>query len=239
MNKLSSLSVFFPCYNEADNLGLLIKQALEVFPIYAEKFELIIINDGSKDNTGQVADRLAAANSNIRVHHQDNLGYGGAVKAGLAACKYDWIFFTDSDLQFDLNELSSFVEQSLQADFLIGFRKKRADGWRRTLNARLLKLWDFLFLGLPFFIKDINCAFKLMRKDAVQKCLPLRSNGAMVSTELLIKAYRTRARFVQIGVSHFPRIHGEQTGGKPMVIGKAVKETVGVWQELRSFERQP
>ena len=238
MDKLSSLSIFFPCYNEADNLEPLIKQALQIFPGFANEFEIIIVNDGSKDRTGEVADQIAAVDSRIRVHHQENLGYGGAVKAGLAACRYEWIFFTDSDLQFDLTEFASFLEPASQADFIIGYRKKRADGWRRVLNARLLKVWDFLFLGLPFAIKDINCAFKLMSRESLQKCLPLRSSGAMVSTELLIKAHLSGARFVQIGVSHFPRIHGEQTGGKPMVIGKAVRETVGVWQELRKFKSQ-
>src|SRR3989344_1546794 len=107
--KLSELSVFFPAYNEAGNIEEMVKQALTVLPCVAEKFEIIVVNDGSKDSTLQIAKRLTRKYRPVRVVSQTNQGYGGALKLGFKSAKFDWIFYSDADLQFDLSELKKFI----------------------------------------------------------------------------------------------------------------------------------
>ena len=234
---LPSLSMFFPCYNEADNLEVLLTQARQVCAQVAKTFEIIVVDDGSTDQTAAIGKQFAQQAPEVRVVSQKNTGYGGALKTGLAACKYDWIFFADSDLQFDLRELAKFMPLHAEFDLIIGYREKRADPFMRKVNAQLLRVWAWLFFGLPFKIRDINCAFKLMRTSAIRPCLPLLCNGAMVTTELLLKAHRQGLRIEQIPVTHFPRVRGTQTGAKLAVIGKAIRETALLREALLAHQR--
>ncbi|MFA6982074.1 MAG: glycosyltransferase family 2 protein [Patescibacteria group bacterium] len=231
--KLKSLSVFFPCYNEEKNIELLVNTALKVIPDVADSFEVILVNDGSTDNTRQVAEKAAGENACVRVVNQENMGYGGAVKRGFAESRYEWVFFSDGDLQFDLSEISEFVAYTDDYDLIIGYRKKRAEGWKRTLIAKLLRAWNMVFLGFPLFVKDIDCAFKLIRKDVLNNIGVLQSDGAMMTTELLLKAYRANYRFKQIGVSHYPRKFGKQTGDNVKVIKRAIRDTFLLRKLLR------
>lgn len=225
--KLKELSVFFPCYNEEENLDALMTQVLDVIPRYAEKYEIILINDGSKDRTSEIAHSYAAKNPNVKVIDQENKGYGGALKVGLKACKYEWIFFSDSDLQFDLQDLEKFVQKALtdKYDLVIGYRMNRAEGFKRWALAKSLKVWGKVFLGFPLSIIDIDCAFKLFRKTVVDRMGGLASNGNLISTEFLLKAYRNNFRFYQIGVKHYLRKAGESTCGDMGDVVQAIKET--------------
>lgn len=225
MNKLPELSVFFPAYNEAGNIEKAVKQALLVVPKIAQKYEIIIVNDGSTDKTLAISKQLAKKNKYVRVVSQKNQGYGGALKSGFASAKYDWVFYTDADLQFDMRELTKFIKYTGKYDLVIGFRKIRAEGWKRQLIASLLKIWNRIFLAFPSKIKDIDCAFKLMHKRVLRNILPLISDGAMVSTEILLKAYRSNFNIRQTGVNHFARQTGTPTGNNLMVIAKAVRDT--------------
>ena len=132
-NKIPELSVFFPAYNEAGNIEEVIKQSLRILPEIAKKFEIIIVNDGSTDATKQISERLSKKHSRVRVVNQKNLGYGGALKRGFKESKYEWIFFTDSDLQFDLKELKKFVRFTKKYQMILGYRKNRAEGLKRAL----------------------------------------------------------------------------------------------------------
>jgi len=223
--KLPELSLFFPAYNEAGNIEEAVKQALTVLPTVAEKFEIIVVNDGSIDATLAIAKRLARKYKTVRVVSQRNKGYGGALKLGIKSARYEWVFFTDSDLQFDLQELKKFVAVSSAYDLMIGYRKNRAEGMKRQILAIALKFWNRIFLHFPIYIKDIDCAFKLIHKRVLREVTPLISDGAMVSTELLLKAHRAGFRFEQIGVSHYTRRIGSPTGNNLAVILKAVKDT--------------
>lgn len=225
-NKLPELSLFYPAYNEAGNIEEAVEQALAVLPKISNKFEIIVVNDGSTDATRQIAKRLSEQYKNVKLASQSNKGYGGALKRGFKEAKYDWVFFTDSDLQFDLRELSKFVEQSDNFDMLLGYRKKRAEGLKRDLIAKCLKLWSFVLLGFPRQIKDIDCAFKLIKSSAIKSIYPLHSNGAMVSTELLLRLIRKGYTFHQIGVKHYERSAGIATGNNMKVILKAVLDTI-------------
>ena len=232
ITRLSSLSVFLPAYNEAGNLREMVEQTLAVLPQVAQKYELIIINDGSKDATRQIALTLATRYPQlVRVINQRNRGYGGALKRGFAEAQYDWIFFTDSDLQFDISEITKLVAKSPRSDLIIGYRLHRADGRRRQLIAHLLKIWNHFWLNFPTEIKDIDCAFKLIRHDVINEIQPLFSDGAMISTELLLKSHQAGFNFTQVGVHHYDRYLGESTGNNLKVIFKAVKDTF----QLRSL----
>lgn len=223
--KLPELSVFFPAYNEAGNIAEMIKQARQFLPTVAEKFEIIVINDGSTDSTAAIAQRQAVNYPQVRVISQKNRGYGGALKRGFKEAKYQWLFFTDSDLQFDIKELKRFINFTAKYPVIIGYRKNRAEGWRRTIFTWLLKIWNRVWLGFPRRIIDIDCAFKLMHRSAIKTIEPLFSDGAMVSTELLLKVHLAHMPIKQLGVRHYRRHSGQPTGNQLKVIWRAVKDT--------------
>jgi len=232
-HKLSALSVFFPCYNEEENIRELLRQSLEVFPQYAEKLEIIIVNDGSRDRTKEIADEIALSNPAVRVINQENGGYGKALRTGFEAAQYDFVFFADADLQFEMSDFGKLVPSANSSDLVIGYRLTRADGFKRVVTMKMLKVWSWFFLGYPWYIRDTNCAFKLMKRACLKRLLPLVSDGAMISTELLLRAHRANMKISQVGVRHLPRIHGVATGQQPGVIAKAVRETFLLRKDLQ------
>ncbi len=231
MNRLSSLSIFFPCYNEAENVERVTHVAVEAAPQFAESFEVIIVNDGSRDRTGEIADRLAAEIPEVRaVHNRPNRGYGGAVARGLTEARKEWIFFTDGDGQYDIGEVPKLIELLDRGDFAVGYRLKRADSFLRVLNARAWGVLVRAVFGLT--VRDIDCAFKLLPKSLIDG-IELQSEGALISTELLAKAARRGLRIVETGVNHYPRKAGRQTGANPAVILKAFYELFKLRRQIR------
>lgn len=231
MAKLSSLSVFFPCFNEEKNVPLFVKQALEVLPSLAKKFEIIIVNDGSSDQTYKVAQKLAKKNPEIViVNHEKNLGYGASLRSGFEASKYDWVFFTDGDLQFSISQLTEFIPYTQKAEVIIGYRKKRADGAMRSTNAQIYK--TFVDLLFRLHVRDIDCAFKLISKNALEK-VHLESKGAFISAELLYKLKKKRKKFVQLPVDHYPRRFGSPTGNSLKVILRACYESLRLYLHMK------
>jgi glycosyltransferase involved in cell wall biosynthesis len=229
--RLTSLSVFFPCYNEEKNVEANVKKTKEAVSSITDDYEIILVNDGSKDKTGEIADRLAREDKKVRVvHHPKNRGYGGAVKSGFEAVRKDWVFFSDGDLQFDLNELKAFVPHTLNHDAVIGYRIKRAEGFGRARNAWLFKMFVTSLFQLG--VRDIDCAFKLIRTSEVKK-FKLISDGAVISTELLFRLKRNGVKFKQLPVHHYLRQHGTQTGAKLHVILKAGIESLKLFYKTR------
>ena len=181
MKKLNSLSIFFPFWNEEKNIENVINNAIPVANKIANKWEIIIVDDGSKDKTLDMANNIAKKNENIRViTHSPNRGYGAALKEGLENAKYDVVVFTDGDGQFDFSEVDNFLEYIDKSDLVIGFRKKRQDKPIRHILMNMLKVWDFVFFG--FWFKDIDCGFKMFSRNALNEIMPLRSEGAMITT---------------------------------------------------------
>lgn len=232
MSKLPSLTIFFPFYNEEANIERVVRAAVAAAPRFADQFEVIMVNDGSRDRTGEVADRLEREIPNCRaVHNRPNQGYGGAVKRGFKEARMEYIFFTDGDGQFDINELPKLVQLLDHCDMAVGYRIKRADPFVRRLNAFC---WGTLVrLLFDIRVRDIDCAFKLIPKSFMDS-IELWSEGALISTELLAKASYKGLRIREVGVSHYPREAGVQTGAKPGVILKAFVELFRLRARIRS-----
>lgn len=231
MKQVASLSIFFPFWNEEANVEKVVMSAIPVAKKIAKQWEILIIDDGSSDNTLLVAERIAKKEKHVRViSHKENRGYGAALKTGLSGAKYDYVVFTDGDGQFDFSEVTKFIEKIDTADIVIGSRIKRLDHPFRHLLMNLLKVWDFVLFG--FYFKDIDCGFKMFTKEAIKKIMPLTSEGAMITTEILAKAIRAKLKIVQVDVHHFPRKAGDQSGGNIRVIVRAIRESFALLKEL-------
>jgi len=229
--KVLALSIFFPFWNEEKNIEKVIKNAIPVAEKVAEKWEIIAVDDGSSDRTLEIAEKLAKAIPNITiVSHKINRGYGAALRSGFEKSKYDLIVFTDGDGQFDFSETNKFLDKIDKSDVVIGYRKKRFDNPIRHILMNLLKIWDFVFFG--FMFRDIDCGFKMFKKEALKKILPFKSEGAMITTEILAKAKRAKIKISQVEVSHHPRIYGDQSGGNLRVIVRAIKESFALFWEF-------
>jgi len=218
-----SITAFFPAYNEEANIGPLCLKTAAALKKVAGKYEVVAIDDGSKDKTAAVVTALHKKDAHIRlVSHKVNAGYGAAVKTGFANAKMDWIFFTDGDGQFDVNEISKLLAHTKDHDLVVGYRIKRADPPHRLLNA-----WAWGTLVRTLFqlkgVRDIDCAFKIIRRDVFKK-FKLETTGAMISTELLVKSQKNGFRIKEVGVNHYARTAGVQTGAKLKVIARAFKE---------------
>jgi glycosyltransferase involved in cell wall biosynthesis len=222
--KLPALSYFFPAHNEAANLQGLVEEALATLPVLADTFEIVIVDDGSKDATPALADALAAVHPEVRaVHHPTNLGYGAALRTGFAAARFDYLAFTDGDRQFKVADLGRLIErlQAGSADAVVGYRIQRADPLVRTVYARLYRLANRIFFGLT--VRDVDCACKLFKRAALEG-VSVESGGAFFSAELLIKLKARGRRIDQVGVRHYPRTAGSPTGAKPQVVFRAVRD---------------
>ncbi len=231
---LESLTVFFPIYNEAESIPLLIDSANKIIPKWAKDYELLIIDDGSSDGSGKIAEKLTKNNPRWRIiSHPKNLGYGEVLKTGIKEASKDWLFFTDGDLQFDLEELGGFLPYTSDYQVIIGYRKNRAEGWRRSFNTRLFKLYiDLLF---RLHVKDIDCAFKLVKTDLL-KSLTLNSGSAFTSSEILYRLKKKKIKFKELPVNHYPRRYGQPTGANLQVIIKACYEALVTYLSIK-FKR--
>lgn len=230
-NKLASLSIFFPAHNEEANINHLLEETFRVIPQLAHQFEIIVVNDGSLDETAKIVKTWQKKHRNLKlVNHPQNQGYGAALKSGFRAARFEWIFFTDADLQFDLQELADFVRYTNQYEVILGYRTNRAEGFRRAINAKLLKFFvDILF---RIHVKDIDCAFKLFHRRVIQDLI-LESNGAFVSSEMLYKLKKNGLKFKQLPVNHYPRRWGNPTGANLKVILRAMGEAIQIYTQAK------
>jgi glycosyltransferase involved in cell wall biosynthesis len=231
-DRLEALSLFYPMHNEEGNIEEAVRRALRSLPKFADRFEIILVNDGSRDNTGEIADRLASLHPEVRVvHHPRNRGYGGALQSGIAASRFPWIFYTDGDNQFDLDEIALLLPLRRDHEIVTGYRIARRDPLYRKVNA-----WMFNSLVHAMFrvhLRDVDCAFKLYRASIFEG-MELRSTGAPIDLEILARARRRGARIAEVGVHHYPRQFGEQSGANLSVILRAFRELFRLWGELRS-----
>ena len=196
--------------------------ALEACRPITDDFEIIIVDDGSRDKTGEIADRLAAENEEVRVvHHHPNRGYGGALQSGFKAATKDWVFYTDGDGQFNFDEIPSLIELLDRYDIVSGYRTSRQDPMIRRINGWGWTTVCNIVLGMR--IRDIDCAFKLYPRRLFDE-ITMESKGALIDAEVLARATRRGYRIGQVGVTHYPRRAGQQTGANLRVIARAFVE---------------
>jgi len=225
-SRVARLSFFFPAHDEEANIAGLVEEALDVLPAIAETFEIIAVNDGSRDGTQALADELTGRHPGVvrAVHHATNLGYGAALRSGFAAARYELVAFTDGDRQFRVEDIGRLTERLAGVDapdVVAGFRMKRADPIVRTVYARLYRFANRLFFGLK--VTDIDCACKLLRREVLDG-VRVESEGAFFSAELLIKLGAAGRTIVEVGVLHYPRTAGSPTGARPRVVLRAVRD---------------
>jgi glycosyltransferase involved in cell wall biosynthesis len=234
---LRSVSVVLPSFNEEANIADAIRNATAGAAATSEDYEIIVVDDGSTDGTARIVSQCIEADPHVRlIVHTRNRGYGDAVRSGIKAARMDWVLLSDADLQFDLRELADFVPLTRTADALWGHRILRQDRpARRAFSAAWNELMRALF-QLP--VRDVDCAFKLIRRDLLQR-FELQTSGAMISTELLVRARAEGARVVEIGVHHHPRVAGEETGGKARVVLRAFRELATTYPTLRRLSHAP
>jgi glycosyltransferase involved in cell wall biosynthesis len=227
---VDSLSVFFPCYNEQDNIRRVYESAVKVLGQIGVDYEIILVDDGSTDQTPHIIDAIADADPRVTVvHHPTNLGYGAAVQSGIRAATKTLVFYTDGDGQFDLNELPPLLPLMKEHDLVSCFRLNRQDGVLRRLNAWCWTSLVCLLFRMKF--KDINCAFKLYQRRIFDD-MEMRSTGALINAEILARATRRGYSITQVGVHHFPRTRGRPTGANPRVIFRAFRELVKLYRQI-------
>ncbi|MCO5219660.1 MAG: glycosyltransferase family 2 protein [Thermomicrobiales bacterium] len=228
-----SLSLVLPCHNEEDNIRIVIEQALAVLPNYASTFEIIPVNDGSKDRTGAILAELADEDDRVRpVSYAVNKGYGGALTSGFDATQCDYIMFMDADRQFDIGDISRLAPFVGSFDIVAGFRMERSDPLIRRVNAEVFNIAVRILFGVH--LRDLDCAFKIFRGDQLRS-LELISNGALINCEMQAKLRRQGATLQQVGVQHYPRVAGNPTGGNLKVILKAMRDILILWWKMRDY----
>ena len=228
--RAAALTYFFPAHNKEANLEGLVDEAIAALPAIADQFEIVIVDDGSRDRTPEIADRLATAAPDVVrvVHHPTNLGYGAALRSGFRAARHDLIAFTDGDRQFhveDIGRLTARLAGPDAPDAVVGYQIRRADPLVRTIYARLYRLANRVFFGLR--VRDVDCACKLFRREALAG-VRVESGGAFFSAELLIKVRAAGRTAVEVGVDHYPRTAGSATGARPSVVWRAVRDFWGL-----------
>lgn len=229
-----SLSLVLPAYNEADNIEIVVRRALATLPNYTQDFEIIVVNDGSRDRTPRIIDRLAKEDDRIHpIHHPRNRGYGGALKSGFSASSKDFVMFMDADRQFDVADIRLVSPFVPLFDIVAGFRMERSDPIHRRINAEIFNVAVRVLFGVH--LRDLDCAFKVFRGDLLRS-LVLTSSGALINAEIQAKLRRQGATLVQIGVPHQPRVAGQATGGSIRVILKAMRETVLLWIHMHRYQ---
>ncbi|MDX6689812.1 MAG: hypothetical protein QOG15_1269 [Solirubrobacteraceae bacterium] len=237
VQRLAGLTVVLPCFNEAPNIAQAIRAASRAASRNADEHQIVVVDDGSTDGTAAVAAEAAISVPNVRiVQHDRNRGYGAALISGVRAARMPWVLLTDADLQFNLDQLEHFVPLTRDADIVHGWRMDRSDPWHRRVNAAAWNRLVRLAFDVP--VRDVDCAFKLIRRAVVED-LALTSTGAMISTELLVRAQANGALVRELGVEHLPRVAGEQSGANPRVVLRAFGELRQLRRELRAEPALP
>jgi glycosyltransferase involved in cell wall biosynthesis len=230
-----TISIVFPAYNEEDNIEAAVEQATACAESMFSDWEVIVVNDGSTDRTGEILRQLEEKDRRLKtVHFEGNGGYGKALRTGLETATQELVFFCDSDLQFHLSELVLLLTWIEQFDYVIGYRVRRSDPPHRLLNAWGWRMLVRMMLGLK--VRDIDCAFKVFRREMFDH-IKMDAVGAMINTDILVQAQRMGFTCKQVPVTHFPRMKGDQSGANLQVILKAFKELFELRSKLKGIEQ--
>lgn len=229
-----SISAFLPCLNEAGNIADTVGRLARVLADIADHYEIIVVDDGSTDDTDKIVQQLSSENPNVRlVSHPYNLGYGRAVASGIATARYDWVFFSDGDGQFDFNDLYRFIPYTPDYPLIVGYRRRRQEGFRRTLTSKVYNGVVRLLFGLR--MHDIDCSFKLMRRDMFER-IKVESIQFFVDTEIMTKAHNLGYLMKELPVRHLPRRMGKSTIRLRHILS-TICEMRRQWREIKSLCR--
>jgi glycosyltransferase involved in cell wall biosynthesis len=230
--RIPGISVFLPSHNEEGNVERVVRSYLAECPRVTDNFEVIVVDDGGRDRTGEIAERLAAEDSHVKVvRHPVNRGYGGAVISGIRAATQPYVLLCDGDGQFDPADLERLTPFVPEFDVVAGRRAHRADPLMRRVNGKAWTLLVDTLLGIT--ISDIDCGFKLFKREKLDG-MELRAHGAMISTELMARLAGRGAKVKEVDVRHLPRLTGEQSGANLKVVARAFKELIALYRELRA-----
>ena len=217
-----SLSVILPAYNEEEIIASTIVTVLDVLNSWHIDCEILVVNDGSSDRTGEIIAELATIHPEVHlINHASNQGYGAALVSGFQAATKELTFFMDSDGQFDIRALRSFFPFIEIYDAVLGYRIERQDSWMRKVNAWGWKTLVRMALGVK--VRDLDCAFKLFHTSFLREH-PLETRGAMINAELLYRLKQGSFTQREVGVPHLPRLGGKATGAHPRVIARALRD---------------
>jgi glycosyltransferase involved in cell wall biosynthesis len=231
VNARPSISAMFPCYNDADTIGGLVDDVYHALEALTEHLEVIVVNDGSRDNSRDVLDALAAERPWLRpIHHEVNRGYGGALITGFTAARNDWIFYTDGDAQYDASEAALLVPLATEAvDIVQGYKMGRGDSWYRKVIGRCYHHTVKLLFRLP--IRDTDCDFRLFRRQLVVD-RPLTSTSGVICVEMMRSFTERGARFVETPVHHYERPSGRSQFFRLPAIARSARQLLQLWWRM-------
>jgi len=230
--KCASLSVFFPAYNDAPSLPGLVEKTFAVLWEQVDDFEVIVVNDGSRDNTAEVLAVLAGKYwPRLRViTHAKNLGYGAALRSGFAAASKELVFYTDGDGQYDVGELPALLEEMTPEVGLVnGYKLERHDPWHRIFIGNVYNRLARLLFRIR--IRDIDCDFRLIRRGLLEE-IRLNSTSGTICVELVRKLELSPCGVVEVGVHHYPRLHGRSQFFRVRALAKTLYQIVRLYIRL-------
>ncbi len=218
-----TLSIVLPCFNEEENIAQTTRDVLGWFDATGKQGRVIIVNDGSKDNSRTVLEQLTQTDKRVVViHHDVNKGYGAAITTGCDNATTDLIGFMDSDGQFLAADFDKLLPSIDTTPFVSGVRIHRADSFHRKLNSYLYGLLVSIILSLR--VRDLNCGMKLFTRECWQKVRPTHATGALFNAEVFLNLKAHGIVWADVPVPHYPRLKGNPTGAKPGVIVRMFKE---------------
>ena len=228
---VTSVSAFFPCYNDAESIAKMVGDVYAALATVVDDFEVIVVNDGSKDNSAQVLDALAAEMPRLRiVHHPVNRGYGGALLSGFAAATKQWVFYTDGDAQYDASEVVGCVRAvRADTDVVQGWKIGRGDPLYRKFIGRAYHLVVKRLFSLP--VRDTDCDFRLIRSTLLER-VELHSTSGVICVEMMRKFSRAGATFVEVPVHHYFRPYGRSQFFRLPAIARSARQLLGLWWQL-------
>ena len=228
---VASISAFFPCYNDEATIASMVNLALGTIDKVGAEGEVIVIDDGSTDGSPHVLKELLNEQPRLRVvTHEQNRGYGGALLSGFGAATSQWVFYTDGDAQFDPAELEQLVLQAgPDVDVVQGYKIRRADNVVRRVIGRVYHRSVSLMFGLK--IRDTDCDFRLIRREVLDR-IHLEHTSGVICVELVRKLQDAGARFVEVPVHHYPRLHGQSQFFKVPAVASTARDLVMLWFDL-------
>ncbi len=232
MSKTSSISAFFPAYNDAGTISSMVISVLLTLRELTDDYEVIVVNDGSQDHTAAVLDELARIYPDeVRIiHHPRNRGYGGALRTGFASATRDWIFYTDGDAQYDPRELKNLAALIRDdVDFINGWKIERQDPLHRIIIGRLYQYTIKLAFGLK--LKDVDCDFRLMRREVFDD-ITLTSDSGVICVELMKKVQDAGFRLTETPVHHFHRAYGKSQFFRFRRLAQVARDLTKLWYRL-------